>query len=817
VIGWLNVYMIITVVAGGISVVIAVLAWRRRHVPGAAFLAVMMASAAVWCGAVIGEFASGTLSGKVFWARLGYLGVVSIPWSWLLFCLAYTGRTSRHPRRVALALAIVPALTLAFVFLSPRVPLVWSSVSFGGSGHVHPLVVEHGRWFWANTAYGYACLLGGAAFLLHAVFSQVRRLTAQGVTIVLAIALPWVANLATISGLIKLDGLDLTPPAIVASGVLISVGLRRLQALDVFPGILPVARDAVFEGMQDGVLVVDSHGCVLIANRAAGRLLANDGVALVGRPLVDILAGVDSADTCFSGSEPSHEEGNFCARVPDGSGCHRFLEVVTSSLRNGSHSSGSILVMRDITERRDLEEQIRHKALHDELTGLPNRTLLGEHLAELLGAGQRKSDGVALLLIDLDRFKEINDTFGHEAGDRLLCVVAGRIRETIREGDLVARLGGDEFGVVLPACGNEDAMRLAAALREALIAPLDFLNQQVCVTASIGVAASPLHGRDAGTLFRHADVALYLAKESAQGTRLYQASLDPNSPERIGLVNDLRTAIAGGKLDLYYQPEIDIASGELARLEALARWPRDDGRMVSPVEFIPLAQQNGLLPGITAWALRTALQQRSAWSEAGLEVDVAVNLSALDLRDPGLTQHVTDALRDAGVEAGHLWLEITETSAMSDPERARRTLAELREIGVKVAIDDFGTGQSSLAYLQTLPACDVKIDRSFVSNVATKPRDGAIVRAAVALAHDLGLTVTAEGVETAGGLQRLRELGCDNAQGYLIARPMPADEVARWLRESRPARRATEAPPAASRAPQRRTAPRPMATRARTA
>jgi diguanylate cyclase (GGDEF)-like protein/PAS domain S-box-containing protein len=781
VIGWLHVYMIITVIAGGVAVVLAVLSLKRRHVPGAAFLAAMMGAASLWCGATIGEFVSEALPGKLLWARLGYIGVVSIPWSWLLFCLAYTGRMPRHSVRVGAALAIVPVMTLAFAFLSPRLPLVWSSASLGESG-VHPLVVVHGQWFWVNATYSYACLFCGSAFLLHAVFGQVRRLTAQGVTIVLAIALPWVANLVTIVGGGKLDGLDLTPPAIVASVVLIAVGLARLQALDVFPGMLPVARDAVFEGMQDGVLVVDGHGHVLIANRAAEHLLSEDGPSLVGRTLEHVLTHAGTPEISRDETACDPEKGDFCIRVLDDGGRRRFLEVVTSNMGSGPRAAGSILVMRDITERRDLEEQLRHKALHDELTGLPNRTLLGEYLKELLSLGRRRSDGIALLLIDLDRFKEINDTFGHEAGDKLLRVVAERIRQTIRESDMVARLGGDEFAVALAACGAEDAMRLAAGLREALVAPLDFLNQQVCVTASIGVAASPMHGRDAGTLFRHADVALYLAKDSSQGTTLYQANLDPNSPARIGLLNDLRAAIASGRLELYYQPEIDIASGHIARVEALARWPLDDGRMIPPDEFIPLAEQNGLVPGITAWALHTALRQRRAWSDAGWEVDVAVNLSALDLRDPGLVQRVTEALRDAGVDPGHLWLEITETSVMSDPERARRTLVELREIGIRVAIDDFGTGQSSLAYLRTLPACDVKIDRSFVTDVATQPRDGAIVRAAVALAHDLGLSVTAEGVETTEGLQRLRELGCDNAQGYLIARPMPAESALQWAR-----------------------------------
>jgi diguanylate cyclase (GGDEF)-like protein/PAS domain S-box-containing protein len=782
---WLYVYIAVTILAGASSAVLAVLAWRHRHVPGAAFLGVMMASAALWCGAAIGELFAATLPGKLIWARLGYLGVVSAPWGWLLFCLSYTGRGARRVWPTAATLAALPVLTLVLVSLSPKVPLFWTSAGLASS-QPHPLMVEYGTWFWVHATYSYACLFVGSAVLLNAIFRQVRPLTAQGVTFVLAVALPWAANLFTILKLVRLDGLDLTPPAIAASGVLIAVGLTRLNALDVFPGIVPAARDAVFERMRDGVLVVDTHGRVLNANEAAEQLLATSDGPLAGSPLGTLLPGLKPA-VGWSVLEALVEKGSSETSISDGSGRERFLEIVASSLGKAAQVSGYVLVIRDITERKGLEEELRHRALHDELTGLPNRTLLKEHLDQLLALRHRRKDGLTLLLIDLDRFKEINDTFGHEAGDTLLSVIAERLRRSLRESDLVARLGGDEFAVVLPGCGATDALEVAATLRGALCADVDVRNQAVCVTASIGVAISPLHGRDAGTLLRHADVALYLAKDNPHGTALYDASLDPNSPARMALLNDLRSAITAGGLELHYQPQIELAGGSVVRLEALARWTLADGRTIMPNEFIPLAEQNGLIPGLTTWALSTALHQRSAWSAAGWDVDVAVNLSALDLRDQGLVDRVTDALLGACVDPSHLWLEITETSVMSDPERARQVLGELRGIGVRVSIDDFGTGQSSLAYLQTIPASEVKIDRSFISQLGIRPHDGAIVRAAVTLAHDLGLSVIAEGVETAPALERLCRLGCDNAQGYFIARPMPPDAVLGWVRKELPA------------------------------
>ena len=784
-IDWLYVYIGATVLAGVGSAVLAVLAVLRRHVPGATFLAAMMASTTIWCGACLGELYAGTLAGKLFWVRLSYVGIVSVPWGWLLFCLTYTGRLSRGTRRVGAYLAALPALTLVLVLLSPKVPLVWTSATLAATARPHALVVEHGQWFWINATYSYACLLVGSVVLLSMVFRQVRPLTAQGVTFVVAAALPWAANLLTITGLVRLGGLDLTPPAIVATGVLVTVGIARLKALDVFPGIVPVARDAVFERMRDGVLVVDKHGRVLNANRAAERLLARSSEALVASPLADLLPSLEPA-VGWSVLEALVEKGSSEAVVSDDAGHDRFLEISASSLGSASRVSGYVLVMREITERRALEEQLRHRALHDELTGLPNRTLLREHLDRLLALQNRRKHGLTLLLIDLDRFKEINDTFGHEAGDTLLIVVAERLRRALRDSDLVARLGGDEFAVVLPDCEADDAMEVAATLRGALSAGIDLRNQTVCVAASIGVALSPVHGRDAGTLMRHADVALYVAKENPRGAALYDSSLDPNSPARLAMLNDLRTAITAGGLELHYQPQIELAGGSVVRVEALARWPLADGRMILPDEFIPLAEQNGLIPGLTAWALRTALRQRSVWSQAGWETDVAVNLSALDLRDLALVDRVGDALLGAGVDPAHLWLEITETSVMSDPARARRILGELRALGAHVSIDDFGAGQSSLAYLQTIPANEVKIDKSFIGQLGLQPRDGAIVRAAVTLAHDIGLTAIAEGVETPQALERLRQLGCDNAQGYFIARPMPPDQVIPWVRSEQP-------------------------------
>ena len=302
------------------------------------------------------------------------------------------------------------------------------------------------------------------------------------------------------------------------------------------------------------------------------------------------------------------------------------------------------------------------------------------------------------------------------------------------------------------------------------------------MSTSIGIAVGPEDGVDEGSLMQHADVALYLAKASAHGVSLYEADLDPNSPERLELINDLRKAVGQRELRLSYQPVVRTVGGDVAHVEALARWPRGDGNALDAADFIPLAEECGLIAEITAWALDEALRQCRLWDEAGWRAEVAVNLSTSDLRDPELVARVSAALSRAEVEPERLWLEVTETSAMENPQRARMILGALRASGVRVSIDDFGVGHSSLAYLRTLPAGELKIDRSFVHDVAREAGDRAIVRAAVALGHDLGLTVTGEGVEDAAALQQLTELGCDCAQGYGIAAPMGPDELLDWVR-----------------------------------
>jgi diguanylate cyclase (GGDEF)-like protein len=435
-----------------------------------------------------------------------------------------------------------------------------------------------------------------------------------------------------------------------------------------------------------------------------------------------------------------------------------------------------------------LVDRLRHEALHDNLTGLPNRVLFQQRLADAL-ARQRPTDPqLAVMLIDLDRFKEINDTLGHATGDLLLQEVAGRLRRSVADRVTVARLGGDEFALLDPAqTGSDGAVALARSLREELHRPFAYQDLELEVSATIGVAVAPGHGRDASTLLRHADVAMYSAKNTTMGVAAYGEDLDEHSPRKLALVGELRSVIDRGGLELHYQPKIDMATGRVIGVEALVRWPHPVQGLVPPDEFVPIAERTGLIGPMTDFVLRTALTQCRRWQVTGHDLSIAVNLSARSLLDADLVEDIARALSVSGVDASKLVLEITETSVMSDAEYAMRVLNRLSSMGCTLAIDDFGTGYSSLSYLKRLPVDEVKIDKSFVLNMHDDENDAVIVRSIIDLAGNLGLRVVAEGVETTTAWDALSDMGCDIAQGYFISRPLPAEQLSEWLETVTPA------------------------------
>jgi len=437
-----------------------------------------------------------------------------------------------------------------------------------------------------------------------------------------------------------------------------------------------------------------------------------------------------------------------------------------------------------VRELRGLFES-RRQAATDDLTGLPNRRWFDRRLREAITAAGREGRELAVLVIDLDHFKWLNDTLGHHAGDRVLAELGPRLRTALREGDGLARLGGDEFAAVLQDAGS--AAGAAARIAAVLEARVSVEGIDLQVAASIGVALYPEHGTDAVTLLRRADVAMYEAKARRTGLEFYVRERDGNTRERLQMIGELRIAIAERRLVLHYQPMLDLRTGAVASVEALVRWPHPERGLVPPGDFVPLAERTGLIGPLTRFVLDEALRQAAAWRAEGLRMPVAVNVSATNLLAAGWTEEVLAALERHGLAPESLALELTEGVLMADPERSREVFTALAAAGVRVSLDDFGTGYSSLADLRRLPVHELKIDRTFVRDVLNDPADAAVVRTLVDLAGHLGLDIVAEGVEDAETLALLRGFGADRAQGFHIARPQPADELTAWLR-ARPVR-----------------------------
>lgn len=435
-----------------------------------------------------------------------------------------------------------------------------------------------------------------------------------------------------------------------------------------------------------------------------------------------------------------------------------------------------------ILENARAHEALAQQALYDELTELPNRRLFQDRLEQAMLAAQRGGHPIALLLMDLDRFKEVNDTLGHQTGDLLLRDIAGRLRSALRNSDTVARLGGDEFAVVLASMEDSGGAAVAAnKLLSALTEPMLLKGHSIHIAGSIGIALCPEHGRDAETLLRHADVAMYVAKRTGGGSAIYAPEMDRDHADRLSLTQDLRLALERNELTLEYQPRVNLATGLTEGVEALVRWQHPKQGLILPAHFIPLAEQTGLIRRVSRWVLKAVFEQHRAWRNAGLDLHVAVNLSMRDLHDPQLPNVITELAQAYHEQPDWLIVEITEGAVMSEPEMAQRALAKLHALGIRVAIDDFGTGYSSLSYLNRLSIDEIKVDRSFVDRMASNQKNYAIVRATIEMGHALGAAVIAEGVEEQADLDVLNQLSCDGAQGFLLCTPAAPEELVRWL------------------------------------
>jgi len=540
---------------------------------------------------------------------------------------------------------------------------------------------------------------------------------------------------------------------------------------------------SVLDNVSDGLATLDHTSLIESANPAVVKLFGYLEEELVGQP-VDILIAT------------THRSGfvNYLQRrlkldLPS-SGAHETmgkrkngslfpLEFVVSSMHVGSRHL-FIATMRDISERKAHTDALEYQALHDALTGLPNRSLFGDRLRQALLSARRNQRMFGVLLLDLDRFKDINDALGHDRGDSLLQEVTARLRGVLRATDTIARLGGDEFAVLTTDAKHpDDVVSTARKILASLEGPFAIGDQMVETGASIGIALYPVHGDDPGTLLRRADVAMYVAKRSGGGCSVYAPEQEAQSLRRSGLAGELRRSIPQGEMTLHYQPQVLLASGAVYSVEALVRWNHPREGLMPPDRFIPMTEETGVIHPLTAWALESALDQLCKWLAAGIDISVALNVSPRIIEDHSLEEMVAQALASSKVDPRRLTLEITEGVAMA--AAAAKALHTLNDMGVRLSLDDFGTGYSSLLYLMRLPVHEIKIDRSFVAGLGTDPDSGAIVRSAVGLGHNLGLRVVAEGLQDRLAEAVLTEAGCDAAQGFLFGRPVPEAEMTAQL------------------------------------
>lgn len=539
---------------------------------------------------------------------------------------------------------------------------------------------------------------------------------------------------------------------------------------------------ALVQNSLDAIVVVAADGTVRYQSPATERILGSNVSNLDALTTPALLHPDDIprmrglvAELFESPESEARAEIRF--RHRDGS--WRWLDVVATNLLDEPFVGGIVANVRDITERKRFEEQLQYEALHDPLTGLPNRALFSDRLAQALAHANRRHEAITVLFVDLDHFKVINDSLGHEAGDEALITVARRLSACLDGRETLARLGGDEFAILLE--GSTEPLAVAERVLDSLRVPVHVQGRDTVIGASIGIAADGTDLEDSGDLLRAADIALYQAKAADRGTvAVFEPGMQAHAVARLELEADLQPAIERGQLELYFQPEIDLASGRIVCLEALVRWNRPGYGLVESGDFMPLAEETGLIASLGQWVLIEACRRAQAWTvqyPGRPQVAVSVNLCARELRQPDLVAQVTRALAQAGLEAHLLRLEVTERALIEDLMATGSVLRDLRRLGVRVAIDDFGTGYSSLMYLRRLAVDSLKIDKSFIRGLGTFDEDQSIVQAIAWLAHKLKMDVTAEGIETASQLASAAAVGCDCGQGYYFARPIAAEAV----------------------------------------
>jgi len=749
-------YAALLIATGAADVAAAIGVLRRRGNPGRNSLCVAMLATAVWSFGYALELAAPTTSERELWGALKYVGVTTLPAAWLVFALQYTGRIGRPRRWFLGALTIEPVAVLVLL----AVPGTRHLIRSYPPGPPQPIpTVNAGVLYWPHVIYSNALVLTAAAILLVTAIRVSRLYWRQSITLLVAICLPLIGNAMADFNAPPFQHLDPSPLATSLAAWVLVLGVLRYRLLD----LRPVARTHVVETMRDAVLVADAHGHVVDLNPAAVQLLGRRAGELLGRPVAGLLSDLaepigypDPGVYDVQFKRPEHE---------------RDMELAVTPLEDArGATAGRVLVFRDVTERRELERELRRLAYTDRLTGLPNRALFHDRLERALAMATRRNTTMAVLFLDLDRFKIINDSLGHEIGDEVLVAVARRLRRCLRAEDTLARLGGDEFAILLPEMADRRDIHLVTdKCLSALSGPELIGGHELTVNVSIGVAISPQDGTDVQQLLRSADAAMYRAKARGGGrAETFTHLLGEEVTRRHQIEVELRRGLRTGQLHVLFQPYRELVSGRLVGYEALVRWDHPRRGILRPDDFLPLAEETGLIDAVDRWVLGEACRQAREWPAPLL---VSVNVSAGRLRRGGLDQDTASVLAETGLNPTRLVLELSERILFDEMPEAFDSLTDLTSAGVGLALDDFGAGYTSLEQLRRLPISQVKIDRSLIAPVDQSEDDASIAAAVIQFAHALGLSVTAEGIERPAQLDRLTELGCDYGQGFLFSAP----------------------------------------------
>jgi diguanylate cyclase (GGDEF)-like protein/PAS domain S-box-containing protein len=747
--------------------------WLRRGNPGAKGLMLALAAGVLYTATYALEL--GTVgSAKQTWGDVKYIGVGLLPAAWLVFTLQYTGRARWVTRRLLLLLSVEPLVVLTLL----AIPRTHDLVHFYPPDATEQFpVVGLGPAGWINLFYSYGLLLFGTGLFVRTLSGIARPYRKQARALIAALFLPLLFNVLYNFNVGPFGRVDLTPFAFVLAVVVVVWGIFRLRLLD----IVPVARSRIVETMQDGVVVLDAYQRIVDLNPAAQRILGHTAKQSVGLSLEQLLPDYANLLERSEGSPPVQSE----IRLHLGSALRHYEITLSPIPDDRGRESGKLMVLRDISERKMTEERLEQMAHYDSLTGLPNRKLFADRLSQAIIRARRNHQLVGLLFLDIDYFKDVNDTLGHEVGDLLLQQLATRLRDCARAEDTVARLSGDEFTMILPEMqAPTDAAIVATRIMESLQSPLVAGGHELYMSASLGICVWPTDGEDPGTLIRNADLAMYRAK--AQGRNrfeFYATDFGTHAARRLELEQDLRRALDRGELRLHYQPIVSLRTREVHSLEALIRWQHPRRGLILPSHFLWRAEETGLIESIGEWVLEKACREALTWGKTpdGRSTTVSVNVSARQLKRPGFSSEVGDVLERTGLEPDRLILEISEGTVMDDAFTAAAILHDLKGLGVSLSLDDFGTGSTSLSQFGRFPLDVLKIDRLFIRGLGRGSEDTIIVQAMLSLAHALGLTVVAEGVETEGQMKILEGLECDLVQGFLISQPLPNMSVTEFM------------------------------------